>query len=527
MNLCDLEEDTVIQELQCKSFFLRLFQILLFGYFLTLTPVIAFSQKLDDFIRYHKAFQLDSLEQKLEELEPEKLKLLFQYDLEYLRNGTTVQSSSISLNGLNDRNRYVGRYLLGDLIQRNNPNNDSIVFSLYLKSLKESEKSHDSLVVNEVLERINRLLFVNGKHLESLKENLEKNRRFAQDTIDFFYVNYHQIGYELLKSEDVNSVIDTSRIEMYFKEAKKYANSKFLRGSLYGYQSIFYSAYLNNQKLGSNFNQMALSELRGINYHYTQYVVSGIEFNNAIILYEEGKFQEAIPIFKRVLKTEKELVYRMHGYDWLHKCYDSLGDYGNAYRYFKKVGEAKDSLSLLEHAREIKAIEAQYNFAEKERELEHLANERNRAQNNFNTLVPFFGIALVLVLVALFLYRKYRRRSELLEEEKTETLKRINQLKKIVIKNHIVLKDKTKVYIADLVYIKAEDHYLKLFLSDEKNHLVRGKIKDIKKQLPPNFIRCHRSYIVNANFIKQANRETLILIGGATVPLSRTYKDDF
>ena len=217
----------------------------------------------------------------------------------------------------------------------------------------------------------------------------------------------------------------------------------------------------------------------------------------------------------------------MYGYDWLHKCYDSLGDYSNAYRYFKKVGEAKDSLSLLEHAREIKAIEAKYDFAEKERELEHLANEKNRVQTNFNTLVPFFGIALVLALIALFLYRKYRKRSEVLEEEKTETLKRIDQLRKIVIKNHIVLKDKTKVYIADLVYVKAEDHYLKLFLSNGRDHLVRGKIKDIKQQLPPNFIQCHRSYIVNANFIKQANRETLIMIGGDKVPLSRTYKDRF
>jgi hypothetical protein len=418
-------------------------------------------------------------------------------------------------------------YLLGDLVKRNNPSNDSIAFSLYFKSLDESEANQDSLVMNEVLERINRLLFVNGKQQKIFKENLDKHQILAQDSIDYFYVNYHRVGYELIEIEALNSKIDTLKIENYLSEANRYAVSPFLKGSLYGYYSIFYSAYLKNQRLAYEYNQKAIDELIEIPYHYAQYVVSGIEFNNAIILCEEGIFQEAIPIFKRVLKTEKELVYRMHGYDWLHKCYDSLGDYGNAYRYFKRVGEVKDSLSLLEHAREIKAIEAQYDFAEKERELEHLANEKNRVQNNFNTLVPFFGIALVLVLVALFLYRKYRRRSELLEEEKTETLKRISQLKKIVIKNHIVLKDKTKVYIADLVYIKAEDHYLKLFLADGRDHLVRGKIKDIKKQLPPNFIQCHRSYIVNANFIKQANHDSLMMIGGDTIPLSRTYKDKF
>lgn len=506
---------------------MRFYQILFFGFVLTLVSLKTQGQKLDNIIRYHKAFQLDSLKEELVAFEPEKLRFLFEYDLAYLTTGKIVPSSSISLNGLKGRNRYVGRYLLGDLMQRSNRDRDSIVFSLYFDSLNESEDSGDSLVVNEVLERINRLLFTNGKQQESLKANLEKHQKYAQDSIDMFYVNYHKIGYELLNIEDINSVIDTTRIEMNFKEAKKYATSPFLRGSLYGYESIFYSAYLDRQRLGYDLNQMALSELDGINYHFAEYVSNGIAFNNAIILYEEGRFQDAIPIFKRLLKTESQLVYRMHGYDWLHKCYDSLGDYGNAYRYFKKVGEVKDSLSLLEHAREIKAIEARYDFDEKELELEQLANEKNRVQTNLNTLIPFFGIAIVLALIALYLYRKYRRRSELLQEEKTETLKRIDQLKKIVIKNHIILKDKTKVYVSDLMYIKAEDHYLKLYLSNGKDHLVRGKIKDIKQQLPPNFIQCHRSYIVNANFIKQSNRDNLIMISGDSVPLSRTYKGRF
>ncbi|MCL6265072.1 LytTR family transcriptional regulator DNA-binding domain-containing protein [Flagellimonas myxillae] len=116
---------------------------------------------------------------------------------------------------------------------------------------------------------------------------------------------------------------------------------------------------------------------------------------------------------------------------------------------------------------------------------------------------------------------------DILEKENQESIKRIDELKKIVVKNHIVLKDKTKVYISELVFIKADDHYLNLFLSNGKNHFVRGKLKSIKQELPPNFVQSHRSYIVNSNFIKQTNSDGLLMITNQLVPLSRSFKQGF
>ena len=114
-----------------------------------------------------------------------------------------------------------------------------------------------------------------------------------------------------------------------------------------------------------------------------------------------------------------------------------------------------------------------------------------------------------------------------MEKDQSETLQKLDELKNIVIKNHIILKDKTKVYIADLMYVKSDDHYLNIYLSNGKNHFVRGKLSHIKEELPPNFIQCHRSYIVNSNFIKQVNGDSLILIDKTQLPLSRSYKDKF
>jgi len=51
------------------------------------------------------------------------------------------------------------------------------------------------------------------------------------------------------------------------------------------------------------------------------------------------------------------------------------------------------------------------------------------------------------------------------------------------------------------MYVKSDGHYLNLFTTNKKE-FVRGKISEIEAQLPPNFIKCHRSYVVNQNFIK-------------------------
>ena len=94
----------------------------------------------------------------------------------------------------------------------------------------------------------------------------------------------------------------------------------------------------------------------------------------------------------------------------------------------------------------------------------------------------------------------------------------------MVIKNHIILKDKTKIYINDLLYIKAEDHYIRVYTSDGKNHLVRGKLADLEAQLPPNFMRTHRSYIINRNYIKSFSANQVQLVNGKRIPIGRTFQ---
>jgi DNA-binding LytR/AlgR family response regulator len=73
------------------------------------------------------------------------------------------------------------------------------------------------------------------------------------------------------------------------------------------------------------------------------------------------------------------------------------------------------------------------------------------------------------------------------------------------------------------LYIKAEDHYLELITTNKKE-FVRGKISEIILELPPNFVKCHRSYIINKNQIKSFFKTEIVMQNNDTVPISRSFK---
>jgi DNA-binding LytR/AlgR family response regulator len=186
-----------------------------------------------------------------------------------------------------------------------------------------------------------------------------------------------------------------------------------------------------------------------------------------------------------------------------------------------------DSLNRLEQTKEILKMSLTHDIEKKQKELEQLTQKHTALSTQFQTLLPVAGGLLLLVIFFIWLYKKMQSKKTTLEHEKEDTLQEVQKLKQLVIKNHIILKDKTKVYITDLLYIKAEDHYIRVFTSDGKNHLVRGRLKDLEEQLPPNFIRTHRSYITNRNFVKQIQRNFFILTDGTEIPISRKFQKDW
>ncbi|ALJ03875.1 two-component system response regulator [Pseudalgibacter alginicilyticus] len=86
--------------------------------------------------------------------------------------------------------------------------------------------------------------------------------------------------------------------------------------------------------------------------------------------------------------------------------------------------------------------------------------------------------------------------------------------------------ENVKIDIHSIKYIQGLKDYIKIYTSEsEKAILTLSSFKDIQDKLPPNnFIRVHRSFVVNINFVK-ALQKTKIIVDGIQIPIGETYKD--
>ena len=78
---------------------------------------------------------------------------------------------------------------------------------------------------------------------------------------------------------------------------------------------------------------------------------------------------------------------------------------------------------------------------------------------------------------------------------------------------------------AEIVYIEACSHYLRVHLSHASNQPeLRAKLSQFATLLSPQlFIQCHRGHIVNIMHIRKYTGKEVTLSNGETLPISPTY----
>ena len=85
-----------------------------------------------------------------------------------------------------------------------------------------------------------------------------------------------------------------------------------------------------------------------------------------------------------------------------------------------------------------------------------------------------------------------------------------------------------KVNISDIRYVEAMSEYLKVYLDSDKKPIVTLlSLKKMEERLPDNFMRIHRSYIVNLNKIQEVNKNRIIMDADTYLPIGDLYKDTF
>lgn len=84
------------------------------------------------------------------------------------------------------------------------------------------------------------------------------------------------------------------------------------------------------------------------------------------------------------------------------------------------------------------------------------------------------------------------------------------------------------VKIEHIIRLKGNGNFSDIYLADGSKKMVCRFLKYFSEILPSNYIRIHKSHIVNINFIKSYNKGgTVMLIDGSELEISSTYKDDF
>ena len=79
--------------------------------------------------------------------------------------------------------------------------------------------------------------------------------------------------------------------------------------------------------------------------------------------------------------------------------------------------------------------------------------------------------------------------------------------------------------LCDIMYIKGEGAYSEVFMADKTKHTVSRNLKNFEEIIcvNPTFVRAHKSYIVNINFVTAYNKSdggSLDLQNGFQVPVS-------
>jgi len=89
----------------------------------------------------------------------------------------------------------------------------------------------------------------------------------------------------------------------------------------------------------------------------------------------------------------------------------------------------------------------------------------------------------------------------------------------------IFIKDGSKlvrVELDRLLYIKSEGNYAS-FVTENSQFLSLISMKELEEKLPPNFVRTHRSYIVNIKKIQIIQADG-VTVGGKELPVGEKYK---
>ncbi|HSH67057.1 MAG TPA: tetratricopeptide repeat protein [Bacteroidia bacterium] len=173
-----------------------------------------------------------------------------------------------------------------------------------------------------------------------------------------------------------------------------------------------------------------------------------------------GNYTEAEKYFKEAAENAKKMrstILMKESFLLLASLYDEQKEYEKAYTYFKLYSETKDSLLNQENSKLITEMNTKYTTEKKEKEIEllkkneeiqklELVKRKNELDNQRTISISAFAGFLLLMIVALLMYSRYR----LKKKANTELQQAFNLIEE---KNTLI--EKSNLMITDsIVYAK-------------------------------------------------------------------------
>lgn len=102
------------------------------------------------------------------------------------------------------------------------------------------------------------------------------------------------------------------------------------------------------------------------------------------------------------------------------------------------------------------------------------------------------------------------------------------QNKEILVRDALFVKQQhtyKKLQFEEILFLKSDHVYVDVFATNKRKFLIRSSLHDLLEKLDKQFLRTHRSYIVNMNRV-EAIEENLLIIDNFSIPISKSFQKD-
>lgn len=83
-----------------------------------------------------------------------------------------------------------------------------------------------------------------------------------------------------------------------------------------------------------------------------------------------------------------------------------------------------------------------------------------------------------------------------------------------------------KIIFDEILFVESIKDYVNI-KTENQEYIVLDTLKSLENQLPDNFARVHKSFILNLEKIEKIDIKNVFLSSGREIPIGETYKSDF